>query len=67
MLFYSNPPSIYKEPDNFDDADLSDFIFGSRYISIADKFVYLGIVTNREYSDEADVNPYKAATSDNIV
>ena len=56
VLYCSKPPSMYKEADTYDNADLSDVILGRRYIPIVDEFVYLGTVINRDCTDEADVN-----------
>ena len=57
ILFCSKPLTLYNDPDNFDDADLSDLVVGfNRYIPIVEKFVYLGSIVSRDCSDEEDIN-----------
>ena len=40
VLFCPKPPSKYKNPETYDNLDMSDIIIGQRYIPIVDKFVY---------------------------
>ena len=49
ILFVSKPPSmLYKDLDNYDNADLSDVVVGeNRYIPIVDSFTYIGSVVTR--------------------
>ena len=57
ILFVSKPPSMYKDSDNYDNADLSDVVVGeNRYIPIADSFTYTGSVVTRNCTDESDVD-----------
>jgi len=56
VLFCSKPQCMYADPITFDNVDLSDIIFGDRFIPIVDEFTYLGSVISRDCSDEADVN-----------
>jgi len=40
----------------FDNADLSNIVFGDRYIPIVEEFTYLGGVISRDSSDDLDVD-----------
>jgi len=56
VLFCSKPPCMYEEPSIFDNADLSNIVFGDRYILIVEEFTYLGSVISRDSSDDLDVD-----------
>ena len=57
ILFVLKPPSMYKDSDNYDNADLSDVVVGeNRYIPIVDSFTYLGSIVTRNCTDESDVD-----------
>ena len=56
VLFCPKPPTMYENPESFDDLDLSDIVIGDRYIPIVDKFVYLGSMISSDCSDDADVH-----------
>lgn len=57
ILFCSKPTSMYENPDNYDNVDLSDVIVGgNRCIPIVDKFTYLGSVVSRDCTDVKDVD-----------
>jgi hypothetical protein len=57
VLFVAARPHMYTDPATFDGADLSDVqIPGGRFMSIADKFKYLGSYMSRYCSDATDVD-----------
>ena len=56
VLFCSKPPCLYKDPDTYDNADLSDIVIGDRYIPIVAEFIYLGSLLCRDCTDDADVD-----------
>ena len=56
VLFCSKPPCMYDDPSTFDHADLSNIVFGERYIPIVLSFIYLGSVMSCDCSDDLDVD-----------
>ena len=56
VLFCSKPLCMYEDPLTFDNADISNIVFGDRYIPIVKEFTYLGSVISRDSSDDLDVD-----------
>ena len=56
LLFCSKPPCMYNDPSTFDNADLSNIVFGDRFIPIVQEFIYLGSVISCNSSDDLDVD-----------
>ena len=57
ILFIPKRSSLYKDSDNYDNADLSDVVVGEyRCIPIVDSFTYLGSVVTSSCTDENDVD-----------
>ena len=56
MLYVAAPASCYANPDTYDGADFSDFVFpnGDSY-HVVDFFCYLGSIIARDCSDTRDV------------
>ena len=56
ILFCPKPLFLYRDPDSYDDTDLSDIIIDDHhYIPIVDFFPYLGSVISSDTSDTKDV------------
>ena len=56
ILICSKPHSMYNNPDNYDDTDLSDIIVShDRYIPIVENFSYLGSIISTNCTDNNDV------------
>ena len=47
---------MYEDPLTFDNTDLSNIVFGERYIPVVKEFTYLGSVVTCDTSDDLDVD-----------
>ena len=56
VLFCSKPPCMYKDPSTFNHVNLSNIVFGNRFIPIVQEIIYLGNIISCDSSDDLDVD-----------